>query len=497
MGSCGGDKLAKIHAVCIPYPAQGHINPMLKLAKLLHSRGFHITFVNTEYNHRRLLRARGPNSLDAVSSFRFEAIPDGLPSSDADATQDIPTLCQAVLDHFLEPFKQLLVRLNDSSSGSPPVTLIISDVVVPISLDAAQQLGGIPLVWLWTASACGFLAYSQYRKLVDMGIVPFKDSKFTTDGSLDMVVDWVPSMRGIQLKYIPSFIRTTDRDDIMLNYLMLSTERAAQSTAPIIFNTFDAFEHDVLDDISKIIVGPMYTIGPMQLQLNNNVSDDTAVKSLASNLWKEDQKCFEWLDSKKPKSVVYVSFGSITTMTNENLIEFAWGLANSNHPFLWVLRPDIVTGDSAIIPPEFLAETKDRGLITSWCDQEKVLNHASVGSFLTHCGWNSTLDTICSGVPVICWPFFAEQQTNCWFSFEKWGIGMEIDNEVRRSEVEKQVRELMEGEKGKEMTRKAMEWKQLAEEAIAPPSGSSYINFEKLVNKELLPLKNVKKQSLR
>lgn len=175
MGSCNSDeKEAKIHVVCIPYPAQGHIRPMLKLAKLLHSKGFHITFVNTEYNHRRLLRARGPNFLDAVSSFRFEAIPDGLPTSDADATQDIPTLCHAVMNYFLEPFKQLLVKLNDPSSGSPRVTLILSDCVMPFTLDAAQQLGGIPLVWLWTASACGFLGYSQYRPLLDKGIVPFK-----------------------------------------------------------------------------------------------------------------------------------------------------------------------------------------------------------------------------------------------------------------------------------------------------------------------------------
>lgn len=179
-------------------------------------------------------------------------------------------------------------------------------------------------------------------------------------------------------------------------------------------------------------------------------------------------------------------------MTNENLIEFAWGLANSKHPFLWILRPDIVTGDSAVIPIEFLEETKDRGLVSSWCDQETVLYHPSIGGFLTHCGWNSTLDTINSGVPIMCWPFFAEQQTNCWFSFEKWGIGMEIDNEVRRNEVAKQVKELMEEEKGKGMAKKAKEWRMLAEEAIKGPNGSSYLDFEKLVNQELLPLKNVK-----
>ncbi|KAL2893782.1 7-deoxyloganetin glucosyltransferase [Bienertia sinuspersici] len=411
----GSKNEPKIHAVCIPYPAQGHISPMLKLAKLLHSQGFHITFVNTEYNHRRLLRSRGPTFVDAVSSFRFETIPDGLPPSDNDdVTQDIPTLCQAVLDNnFLDPFTKLVGKLMND--GSPPVTLIISDVVMSFTLDATKQLGGLPLVWLWTASVCGLVGYYHYQTLFDNAIFPFKDSNFVADGSLDKVVNWVPSMKDIQLKYIPSFIRSTDKDDLMFNFLIYTTMKAAQSAAPIIFNSFDALEHEFLKDVSKIIVGPTYAIGPMQLQLNN-VLDDSGVKSLGSNLWKEDLECFKWLDSKKPNSVVYVSFGSITTMTNENLIEFAWGLANSKHSFLWILRPDIVTGDSAIIPPEFLAETRDRGLVTSWCDQEKVLNHTSIGSFLTHCGWNSMLDTIGSGVPVICWPFFAEQQTNTWSS---------------------------------------------------------------------------------
>ena len=179
-------------------------------------------------------------------------------------------------------------------------------------------------------------------------------------------------------------------------------------------------------------------------------------------------------------------------MTNENLIEFAWGLANSNHPFLWVVRPDLVSGDSAVIPPEFLGKTKERGLLAAWCHQEKVLNHPSIGGFLTHCGWSSTLDTICSGVPILCWPFFAEQQTNCWYSVEKWGIGMEINNNVRREEVERQVRELVEGEKGKEMRKNAMGWKKLAKEATARPDGSSYVNFEKLINEVLLPLNQPK-----
>ncbi|KAK9757614.1 hypothetical protein RND81_01G174000 [Saponaria officinalis] len=296
-------------------------------------------------------------------------------------------------------------------------------------------------------------------------------------------------MKNMTLKYIPSFIRTTNKDDLMLNYLMLLAQTVTTSSAPIIFNSFDGLEQDVLHDVSKLISGPFYTIGPLQLQLQKISSQHAVQKSLGSNLWKEDSECLNWLDSKNPRSVVYVSFGSITTMTNENLVEFAWALANSTHFFLWVLRPDLVTGETSIIPPEFVSETKDRGLITSWCDQETVLRHPSVGGFLTHCGWNSTLDAVCGGVPVLCWPFFGEQPTNCWFCCRKWGIGMEIESEVKRVKVEMQVREIMDGKKGKEMARNAKKWMNLAEEAVNSSCGSSNLNLELLINDVLLPLK--------
>lgn len=164
--------MEKPHAVCIPYPAQGHINPMLKLAKLLHSHGFHITFINTHFNHRRLLNSRGPTALDGLSSFRFESIPDGLPPTDVDATQDIPSLCQSTRRLCLQPFRHLLSKLN-CCPNVPRVSCIVSDGVMSFTLDAAQELG-IPEVLFWTTSACGFLAYLHYQQLVDRGYTPFK-----------------------------------------------------------------------------------------------------------------------------------------------------------------------------------------------------------------------------------------------------------------------------------------------------------------------------------
>ncbi|KAK7824703.1 7-deoxyloganetin glucosyltransferase [Quercus suber] len=471
----------KPHVVCVPAPLQGHITPMLKLAKLLYHKGFHVTFVNTEYNHNRLLRSRGTNSLNGLSGFHFETIPDGLPPSDADVSQDIPSLVKSTIKTCLLPLCNLISKLNDTSSSNVPlVTSIVSDGCMSFTLDAADKFG-IPCVLFWTPSACGFLSYMHYRHLVERGLVPLKDANYLTNGYLETTINWIPGMKNIRLKDLPSFIRTTDENDIMLNFKIRETERAPRASA-VILNTFDSFEQEVLDALYSMLPR-IYTIGPLML-LADQIKDDN-LKSIGSNLWKEELGCVEWLNSKEPNSVVYVNYGSITIMTPHQLIEFAWGLANSEKPFLWIIRPDLVGGNSAIVPSEFVTKTKDRGMLASWCHQEQILKHPSIGCFLTHSGWNSTLESVCCGVPMISWPFFAEQLTNCRYCCVEWGIGMEIDNNVQRDEVEKLVRELMDGEKGKELKKKAMEWKIKAEDATKP-SGSSYQNMDKLISEVLL-----------
>ena len=178
----------KPHVVLIPYPAQGHVNPMLKLAKLLHNKGFFVSFVNTEYNHKRLLRSRGPNSLDGLSDFRFETIPDGLPPSDADATQDIPSLCVSTTKNCLAPFCALITKLNDPSySPGPPVSCIVSDGVMSFTLDAAEKFG-VPEVVFWTTSACGFLGYRHYRNLIRRGLIPLQGIVYRY---LRLSLDWM------------------------------------------------------------------------------------------------------------------------------------------------------------------------------------------------------------------------------------------------------------------------------------------------------------------
>ncbi|KAM3342326.1 hypothetical protein P3S68_027292 [Capsicum galapagoense] len=349
------------------------------------------------------------------------------------------------------------------------------------TLSAAQSLG-IPQVFFWTPSACGLLSYMHYRDLVEKGYTPLKDESYLTNGYLETTLDWIAGMKGIRLRDLPTFIRTTNPDEYMIKFIIQETQRSKTASA-IVLNTFGPLEREVLESLLGLLPR-VYAIGPLHLLMEH--VDDKNLEDLGSNLWKEETKCIDWLDSKKSESVVYVNFGSITLMTPDQLMEFAWGLANSQMVFLWIIRPDIISGEQAVIPPEFLEETTERGMLASWCPQEQVLSHPAIGGFLTHCGWNSTLESLSCGVPMICWPFFAEQQTNCWFCCKRWGIGMEIDSNVKRDEVENLVRELMIGEKGKEMRKKASEWKNLAKEAGKKPTGSSYVNIDQLINETLL-----------
>ncbi|VAH98924.1 unnamed protein product [Triticum turgidum subsp. durum] len=173
-------------------------------------------------------------------------------------------------------------------------------------------------------------------------------------------------------------------------------------------------------------------------------------------------------------------------MSKEHLLEFAWGLANTGYAFLWNVRPDLVKGDDkAALPPEFFVATEGRSMLSTWCPQEKVLEHEAVGIFLTHSGWNSSVEGICGGVPMVCWPFFAEQQTNCRYKCTEWGIGVEIGDDVRRTEVEAMIREAMEGAKGREMRRRVQELRQSAL-ASARCDGRSMRNVDRLIHEVLL-----------
>ncbi|KAL5992462.1 hypothetical protein ACLOJK_013381 [Asimina triloba] len=466
------------HALCVPFPAQGHITPMIHLAKLLHSRGFHITIVNTDYSHRLLASSGAIDPTVEIEGFRMEAFSTGLASMFDAGMQNILELTKAIVENrMLSPLKDVVLRLNDKG---PPVSCIIFDPFMP----SAQEIGkefGIPDVAFWTMAGCSFMGFLHLDELQERGYPLFKDSCSSTANGYDTdtLIDWMPAMPSLHLKHLPTFTGTVETHDLVTQYCKQSIHTLPKASS-IILNTFHELDHELIEAATrKFKLKESYTVGPLFALCDQIPRSE--LDSIRSNLWKEESQCVEWLDKQGDKSVIYVNFGSLATVNAEQLKELAWGLANSNYPFMWAIRPDLVFGGSDALDQEFLEETKDRAVIASWCPQKQVLGHPSVAAFLTHSGWNSTMETIHHGVPMLCWPSFADQQTNCRFACQVWGNGMEIGDDLKRENVEGAIKELMEGEKGKEVRKSAEKWKEQMRKA-ADVGGSSHSNLDRLVN---------------
>ncbi|TVU27324.1 hypothetical protein EJB05_29926 [Eragrostis curvula] len=469
----GSTTSQKPHVVLVPFPAHGHVAPHLQLGRVLHARGVHVTLVHTELHHRRLLRAKGGEAAagETTAGFAVEVVPDGLSLDDPPRT--LVAHHEAMEKNCIEPFKALLRAMRDRP-GVPPVSCVVADTPMPFAAVAAREVG-VPDVQFFTASPSGLMGYLQFGELLKRGIIPLQDG-YKTDGSLDTPLDWIPGMRGMRLRDMPTFCHTSDADDWLLHFHVHQMEVAASAKA-VVLNTFHDIEKDVLDALAPLLP-PIYTVGPLAtMSAALPPSSGDAFGASDGSLLQEDAGCLAWLDGKPARSVVYASFGSHASMSGADVKEFAAGLARCGSPYLWVLRPDMAADVGEVAAEE--------GLVVPWCAQEAVLNHPAVGLFLTHCGWNSILESVVAGVPVLGCPVVSEQTTNCHQVAAAWGIGGELPQGAGSDEIAALVREMMAGEKGKNAREKVVDWKRLAEGATKQ-GGSSYGNIDRFVDEMLL-----------
>ncbi|CAL5010400.1 unnamed protein product [Urochloa decumbens] len=484
--------MARPHVVVVPYPGSGNINPALQLAKLLRRHGVFIAFVVTEHNLRRVRAATAEGSAAASVSggregFRIETIPDGLLDADRDAQDYDVGLSKATVRHGAAPLREPVARLRGGGSGSgvPPVTCVMPTSLMSFALDVARELG-VPSMVLLGFGATALMAQMRLRELKDRGYLPLKDESCLTNGHLEKtIIDWIPGMPPISLGDVSSFVRTTDADDFGL-WFNITEANNCKNAGALVINTFEALEPDVLTAL-RAEYPRIYTVGPLGTMLRRGHDDgdeaaDDDDDSIDLSLWKQDTECLAWLDAQDTGSIVYANFGSLTVLTAAQLEEFAWGLAATGRPFLLVVRDDLVgggsgTGGVSALPPEFLTETADRCRVATWCPQEWVLRHRAMGCFVTHCGWNSACEGLAAGVPMVCWPVFADQFTICKYACEVWGVGLRLHAGVRREQVAAHVGVAMESG---EIRRSAARWKAEAE-AAACPGGSSYENLLSLV----------------
>lgn len=462
----------KVHAIMIPYPFQGHVIPFVNLAMKLASKGFTITFVNTHSVHQQISQAQTNLSGTARDIFdearksgldiRYATVSDGLPL-DLDRSlhhdQHQESLLQASGSHVDELIGKIVAENAD-----PPVTCLIADTFfVWPSLIANKY--NLVYVSFWTEPALVFTLYYHLDLLKQNGHFASKDNRRDT-------IDYIPGVEAIEPRDLMSYLQATDITTV-LHRIIDKAFTDVKRADFVICNTVQELEQDTLTALNQ--KQPVYAIGPI-------LANDFAKTKIAMSLWSESD-CSQWLNTKANGSVLYVSFGSYAHVSKHDIVEIAHGLLLSGVNFVWVLRPDIVSSDDTDILPEgFIENARDKGLVVPWCHQIAVLSHPAIGGFLTHCGWNSIMESIWCGIPLICFPILTDQFTNRKLVVHDWKLGINLCDEkmISREQVSANIASLMSGEiLNIKLMNKMKQVKKTLENAT---DGSSNKNFEDFIS---------------
>ncbi|BAF21578.1 Os07g0486700 [Oryza sativa Japonica Group] len=416
------------HVLMFPCPVHGHITCMLHFATGLLAAGLHVTFLHSDHNLRRAAAASSPR-------LRYVSIPDGLPVEHPRDVGRIVELMESLKTKASVAYRSLLASLllGDATGGFPPVTCVVADGIMSFAVDVAEELG-IPALAFRTDSACSFLAYLSLPRLLELGELPFKDGD-----DLDEPVRGVPGMESfLRRRDLPSQCRDcSDPDNDPLLQIVYGFTAHSGNARALVLNTAASMERAALAHIAPhmrdvFAIGPLHAMSP-------------TAPAAGGSLWREDDGCLAWLDGQADGSVVYVSLGSLTVISLEQFTEFLHGLVAAGYPFLWVLRPDMVgASQSAALREAVAAAGKSKARVVEWAPQRGVLRHRAVGCFLTHAGWNSTLEAAVEGVPMVCWPFFTDQQINSRFVGGVWRTGLDMKDVCDAAVVARMVREAME-----------------------------------------------------
>uniref|UniRef100_A0A0E0M6H7 Uncharacterized protein n=1 Tax=Oryza punctata TaxID=4537 RepID=A0A0E0M6H7_ORYPU len=214
-----------------------------------------------------------------------------------------------------------------------------------------------------------------------------------------------------------NFMGNRDAERMVFHYLTSTAQAAAAKADILLCNTFTELEPTIFTQKTPATIFP---IGPLRTGQRS-----AGQVEVVGHFWQtNDNACHSFLDEQPYGSVVYVAFGSLTVMSPEQLKEIALGLEASGRPFIWVVR----SGLASNLPTSFLDPIMGlrKGRVVEWAPQERVLAHPAVGCFVTHCGWNSTVESIRNGVPMLCWPYFTDQFTNQIYICDIWRIGLKM-----------------------------------------------------------------------
>lgn len=438
----------QLHFLLVSLPNEGMLTPTRRLAsRLARLSGAHITIATPLSSHRRLF----PNSTSSAGEPDDTAQghplnPDGsgiisyAPYSDGfdDGFDALSGQSERYISNLKSIGSGTVAALTSSlAARGRPVTCIVYSILLTWVADIAREIG-VPAVLFWIQPASLYAIYYHFFR----GHHDFSSSLIE-----------LPGLPPLRTEELPSILAAPSPFRSPIGEIYAEIGRSEKKER-VLVNTFGELETAVMEGVPEV---EMVAVGPM----------------VGEEFEKEgDEELMEWLESQEKGSVVYVAFGSFTRPAARQMEEIARGLKVSGRPYLWVQRKD---GRSTV---EEVEEQKGEGMVVEWCTQVRVLGHRAVGCFVTHCGWNSMTEAMASGVPVVMMPEWMDQPANAALAEKAWGVGVrpEVaeDGVVKAAEMERCIRMVMgEGERGKEIRRRAEEWKEKAVEAVAEDGSST------------------------
>ncbi|XP_049406360.1 UDP-glycosyltransferase 73C1-like [Solanum stenotomum] len=483
----------QLHFLLIPLMSQSHIIPLVDLAKLLALHGVNVSIITTPINAKRY---KSIVTHAIKSNLKIKIIPLHFPSQEV----GLPQGCEN-LDTLksLELFKDFFLA---SEMMQEPLEKLIQDLEPKPSCIISTS----PLIW--TQQVANKFKIPRY--------IFQTISCFTLYCSHMLNETKIHDKDSFLIPNIPHKIEFTKGQTLNGNITKQSQDmqsiidqiKQSQDLARgTLINTFEELEPWYVDSYKKF-VNNVFCVGPVSLC--NKEIDEMVDRGNKASI--DEHICLKWLDSMKPKSVMYACFGSLCNISFLQMKEIGLGLESSNVPFIWIIRGLNFTleVEKWLMDENFEEKVKGRGMIIrGWAPQVLILTHPSIGGFLTHCGWNSTLEGISCGVPMITFPMFAEQFYNEKFIVNILKIGVRVGVEVsinswneekngvlvNKDQVKSAINQLMDkGLEGEERRKRAKELVHISKKAIQE-EGSSYLNIKLLIEDVMEQLKNKEREA--
>ncbi|XP_074263512.1 UDP-glycosyltransferase 92A1-like [Silene latifolia] len=430
------------HIILIPFMAQGHLRPFLHLALSLSSRTHYtITLLTTPLN-AEILRESLNNTIPTTTAKINHIIISELPYNGQDYnlppnienTDKLPLTLVINMFHSassLEPHLDAFLTRHVAHHHRPPVAIIF-DNFLGWADRVARKFNSVGIAF----STCGAYGTAAYSSV--WGNLPHR----STDED-EFRVPGFPADRRFRRDQLHPFIRIADGTDAWSTFFQPQISMSMQSSGWLV-NSVEEVEPLGFEILRNYLKLPVWAIGPLVSSPQSSPND----------------KCIKWLNTKEKDTVLYISFGSQNTINPAQMMELAAGLEMSGKSFLWVIRPPFGFDINGDFQPEWLPvgfedrvmKSEQGMLVHKWAPQLEILSHVAVGGFLSHCGWNSVLEGLREGVPIIGWPLAAEQSYNSKMLVEELGVSAElargVDGEVGRVKVKKVVETVLDRAEG-------------------------------------------------